>query len=211
MESDRRNLSIRAFDLSSHPEVLEDLLEGQECALRNFGVGKGVISKIDRLHYPGTFAITVQSPIGEIIGGLRIYSRHPDHALPIEAESSPLEKVFRDRIRKVDHLHEVRGLWVAPHAAGQFLSRKVVAYGTALSYRLGAKALVGFAHLRSFDLVVGPVGYKVDQEIPSIEYPNGRFRSVVVWHLSGAHSLKKNLEKVGLARHPDLIEAIPSL
>ena len=77
-----------AVDLSQNNGIFKILIEGQKFALSKFGLENVILTQTDLQVEDGTYGIIASLPSGEIIGGLRIYTRAYNRSLPLESASS---------------------------------------------------------------------------------------------------------------------------
>lgn len=169
-------------DLSQNEELLKVLLEGQKLALSKYGLEDAILTQADLLAEPGTFAITANLPTGEIIAGLRIYTRTHNRLLPLECEGSYLPSEYRGIISKESNLCELRGLWVSPDFSGQTLGIQISKYAVSHCYSLGYSSIVGTGQMRTFKYLGEPIGFQREMSIPPFPYPDERFDTIVAWH-----------------------------
>lgn len=192
------NYTLDKVKLSNDSQLISRFVEGQKLALNDIGVTDEEVGAVQVAETPGTYAVIARGQSGEVIGGLRIHTRLEGAPLPLESDGSPLTWMARTRLQLEPAICEVSGLWVAPHAAGRFMSRKIVALGVAFGYELGAASVVGLSHSRAFRFVTEPLGFEMDQNIPPMAYPDDRFQTFVVWHRAGLAEIEKTLEPRGL-------------
>ncbi len=193
------NYTIAPVELASDPEIFESFLEGQRAALLNFGVSDRAIAVDRSLPAPGNYALVARKPEGDLLAGIRVFSRASERKLPVEADSSPLPAHLRRRIAAEPGLCELGSLWVAPYYSGRFLSRRMVALGTVLAYERGFSSVVSFSHSRTFRFLLGPLGFEQDAEMPILAYPDERFESFVSWHRGGLAAVQARLRSDGYA------------
>jgi hypothetical protein len=187
---------IECVELSNNSKLKLDFSDGQKKALQDIGVSDDDVSSETISSLPGTYGVIARAQSGEVIGGLRVHTRENGCLLPLESKDSPLSLPARARLIQESRLCEVSGLWVAPHAAGRFLSRRIVAHAVALGYRLGSDAIVGLSHARAFRFITEPLDFEKDEIVPPMAYPDDRFLSFVVWHKAGLASILKHIEPV---------------
>ncbi|PHV09841.1 hypothetical protein CSQ89_19455 [Chitinimonas sp. BJB300] len=167
--------------------LFHDLLEKQKLSLSRFGL-RDVILKQDNLQIvPGTYlAIASEASTGEMIGGIRIYTRSDNHCLPLEAEGSFLPEESRGIIRAESDICEFRGLWVAGEFSGRTLAKEIMARAILHCYKLSYSGVVGTTQIRTFKHLGEPLGFTKEMNIPPIPFSDDRFETIVVWHRKDA-------------------------
>lgn len=175
------SLQFEWVSLFENPEIHIDMLEGQIETLNSFGIQSFDFADYDRLPSSGTYAVVVRNESSEIVGGVRVHPRDRTGKLPIESTSSPLDEKYRLRFSNEESICELRGMWVLPSYSGRFLARRMVEMATNKSRQMGYKFIVSLTHLQSLAAIARPLGYRLAEDIPAFDYPNERYKSVVVW------------------------------
>ncbi|MGQ5521733.1 hypothetical protein ACUHMQ_00570 [Chitinimonas sp. PSY-7] len=177
---------ISVKDLNSN-ELLHELLERQRLSLHRFGLKDAIVKQEDLEIIPGMYAVTASlSTTGEMIGGMRIYTRSENHCLPLESEESFLPEEYRDIIRVEPNICELRGLWVAAEYSGRTLAKEIMARAVLECYTQGFSGVVGTTQIRTFKHLGEPLGFTREMSIPPFPFPDARFETIVAWHQKNA-------------------------
>jgi hypothetical protein len=186
---DRSNaLRVEISDLKRDKKGLKEFLAGQIHALNHYGVGEEVLGEEDYDPPVGTYAVVVRDAALEMIGGCRLHTRACGRPLPIESETSPIADVFKGKIAGIQQACEIRGVWRNPWFAKQLIGYMCVSIATAHAYRCGMANVFSLPHYKSYASVFRPLGYRIDDGFEPIDYPDPRYRTVLVKLDAGIYS-----------------------
>ncbi len=176
------SLDFQWIDLWKYPGLCDKYMDGQTKALNRFGIIDFEFPECDFKIKEGTFAVIAFNEQKEPIAGVRVHTRNQNQSLPIESTDSPLDSSVRSEIANHPNLVEIRGAWVCPHYSGQNILQRIIHIINIKCFDLGYHAIIGLTHTKFYQSTMAKVGYFIDENIGTVNYPNDAYQSFVIWN-----------------------------
>jgi GNAT superfamily N-acetyltransferase len=176
-------LKICLVDPREDPTIVEEFCTRQAIAYGEFEAEKAATPITDAELDRGCvrFIVARDELTDELAGGLRLYLRLPGTRLPVERllwdYAALVEEIERWSHRGIA---EIGGTWVHSRWRGIGLGVELYRFAIAMMPLLGVTRGLAFSHhhvIPSWE----PLGWTIDQVIGSINYPDARYESSVIW------------------------------